>query len=259
MVHDSAFEAVPSAYGFLSRMYLKFMNRIIAKNAKKILVSAGFNKKEFLKYYNFSGEIKIIPLAYDKTKFNLDANKKTGLSKYILSVGRLEEKKNTKRIVLAFNIVKFNIVKKQVGDLKLVLIGRPGAGYEQVEQEIGQSEFKNDILELNSMTTKDVVEYMRGAEAFVFPSLYEGFGLPSLEAMACGTPVIASIGSAMEEVCGNAAEYCDPNNEKDIAEKILNIILDENFRQKRISLGLKKSAEFSWEKTTEQTLIEILN
>ncbi|MFA6423752.1 MAG: glycosyltransferase family 1 protein [Candidatus Magasanikbacteria bacterium] len=261
MVHDSAFEAHPNAYRFFGRQYLKWMNRLIIKKAKLILTSTEFNKKEMLKYYynyfinisELENKIKVIPLAYDDKKFNLEKSAGQNIyGKYILSIGRLEEKKNTKRIIEAFDLVK-----KQVSDLKLVLVGKPGTGFEDVQWAIEHSEFKKDIILLGFVEKDELVNILKNAQVFVFPSLYEGFGIPALEAMAVGVPVVASCGNALEEVGGGAVDYANPLDEHNIADAILKLLNDENYRQQKIRLGLEEEKKYSWQKTALLTWNEI--
>ncbi len=248
-VHDSAFEACPKAYNFWGRQYLKWMNRLIVKKAKLILTSTKFNKSELLRYYghmfeeqkDLFGKIKVIPLAYNNKKFNLEqAAAINSFGQYILSVGRLEEKKNTKAIVEAFDLLKTKLT-----DLKLVLVGSPGAGYDQVKNAINSSEHKKDIIELGFVD--NVVGILKSAQVFVFPSLYEGFGIPILEAMAVGVPVVVSDIEVFREVGGDAIIYS--TNTQDMADKILRLISDVDFRQRQVGLSLELSKEFNWHKT----------
>lgn len=256
-VHDSAFEAFPSAYRFFGRHYLKLMNRLILKKAKLILTSTEFNKEEMLKYYKkyfplideLKNKISVVPLAYDDNKYNLEApvlENKYG--RYILSIGRLEEKKNTKRIVEAFNILK-----KQHQDLKLALVGSPGAGYKAVEKEIEQSEYKKDIICPGFVSPDQLVSMLKQAQAFVFPSLYEGFGIPVLEAMAVGVPVVAGDIPALKEVGESAVAYANPIESLDLATKINDLISNSQMCEQKIILGLDLVKKYRWSKTAEKT------
>jgi glycosyltransferase involved in cell wall biosynthesis len=221
------------------------------KKSKLILTSTEFNKKEILNFYDsfLKDKIQVIPLAYDNNKFNSNIKKQENIyGRYILSIGRLEEKKNTKRIVEAFNILK-----KDLPDLKLILIGAAGAGYDEVKQAIDTSEYKTDIILLGFVLPQDLTSILAQAQVFVFPSLYEGFGIPILEAMAVGVPVIASKGTALPEVGGEAAVYADPLVVKDFASKIVLLIKDENLRKQQINLGWQRVKDFSWQKTAGQT------
>ncbi|MCX6779913.1 MAG: glycosyltransferase family 1 protein [Candidatus Magasanikbacteria bacterium] len=250
-VHDSAFEAYPQVYRFWGRQYLKWMNKLIVKKSKLILTSTKFNKSELLRYYGHLFEeqkelfdkIKVVPLAYDDKKFNLDTpSGVNNFGQYILSIGRLEEKKNTKMIVEAFDLLKTKLT-----DLKLVLVGSPGAGYAAVKQAIEASEYKKDILELGYVS--DVVTILKNAQVFAFPSLYEGFGIPVLESMAMGVPVAVSDIESIHEVGGQGPVYA--TGTQDLADQILRLMSDNVFRESKIDLGLQVVKGFSWEKTAK--------
>ncbi len=257
-VHDSAFEAFPSAYRFFGRQYLKLMNRLIVKKASIILTSTEFNKKELLKYYGklfqdetiLKDKIKVVPLAYDSTKYNLDVPlEKNIYGDYILSIGRLEEKKNTRRIMEAFDSLK-----KDFSDLKLVLVGSPGAGYEKVKQAIENSPNKKDIILPGFVPSQKMPSILKQAKVFVFPSQYEGFGIPVLEALAVGVPVVAGDVEALKEVGGDALEYAVVDSVQDISVKIAGLLSDNDKCNQKIELGLKLVKNFSWENTAKQSL-----
>lgn len=263
MVHDSAFEAYPTVYKFLGRQYLKWMNRLVIKKSKLILTSTEFNKGEMLKFYgcyfsktmDLENKIKVVPLAYDSKKFNLEKSAGENIyGQYVLSVGRLEEKKNTKKIVMAFGLVK-----KQFPNLKLILVGKPGAGFEEVRLAIEQSVYKKDIILPGFVESENLLVILKYAQVFVFPSLYEGFGIPVLEAMAVGVPVVASSGNALEEVGGEAVGYVDPLKVEEIAEKIIIFLKDENYRKQKITIGLEQVKKYSWNQTASMTWQAIKN
>jgi glycosyltransferase involved in cell wall biosynthesis len=266
MIHDNAFVAHPRAYRFFGRQYLKLMNQLIVRKAKIILTSTEFNKRELIKYYgNDVGEkTVVIPLAYDESKFfvaGLIQNKyltktKKILEKYfierpfIISIGRLEEKKNTKRIVQAFNLLRSGVSKLEV---QLFLIGNPGAGYVDVKKEIDNSPYKKDIITPGWVEADELLYLLQSASVFVFPSLYEGFGLPALEAMACGCPVILSKDNALEEVTMEAGVYVNPLNPEEIASAIEKFISNADYRQQKITAGLARARLFSWEETAKKS------
>jgi glycosyltransferase involved in cell wall biosynthesis len=254
-VHDSAFIPFASAYTFFGRMYLRFMNRLIIHKAKQIITPSQFSKDELVKYYDIPPKIiQVVPEGYNNTyRFKQDAKEdieriltKYSITKpFIMSVGRLEEKKNTKRIVEAFDILK------KERDIQLVLVGKPGVGYEEVKNSIEQSPYKADIKELGYVGEEDIAMLLRHAEVFLFPSLYEGFGIPVLEAMASGCPTVASKGVSLEEVGGNAPLYIDPKNTQDIVRSVQLFFKDKNLRDEKITQGLQQAQFFSWEKTAQ--------
>ena len=172
-----------------------------------------------------------------------EVKKKYGIKgAYLLSVATLEPRKNLKRIIKAFSLLK----KK---DLSLVIVGKSGW-----DEEISQWALKNKdqkIIFTGYVSHDDKVAFYSGATCFVFPSLYEGFGLPILEAMKCGCPVVTSNVSSMPEVAGEAGILVDPLNVKSIAEGINQAIKN---RQELIKKGFAQVKKFSWEKTARETL-----
>jgi len=263
MIHDSAFKAYPQVYNFWGRQYLKLMNLLIIKKSKLILTSTEFNRQELIKFYgkNISKKIIVIPLAFNNEKFttsnlpSAEILEKYKISKpYIISIGRLETKKNAKRI-----IESFNILKKEYPDLSLVLIGKPGVGYAEILEAWRNSLYQKDIILSGWVKEPDIVVLLSGAEVFVFPSLYEGFGIPILEALAVGVPIVASRGTSLEEVGGESGIYADPQDIADIADKIKSLLKSSSFREQKINMGWERSKEFSWEKTVRETWKALLS
>ncbi|MDD4477133.1 MAG: glycosyltransferase family 1 protein [Patescibacteria group bacterium] len=253
-VHDSAFLVYPSAYRFFSRMYLKFMNRLVVKKSKLIIVPSEFGKKELIKFYGIKDKrIFMILEGYDKNKYKKICDeaamekvlKKYGIAKpFIMSVGRLEEKKNTAGIIKAFNSIR-----SKGEDMQLLLAGKPGAGFEKIKTEIDNSLFKNDILTPGWVDADDLPCLFNKAEVFVFPSFYEGFGIPVLEAMACGCPVVASRGNSLSEVGGESVMYANSESSEEIAEETLELLKNKELRIKNANFGLERVKMFSWEKS----------
>ncbi len=251
-VHDIAATKFPETYNRFERWYSLWSARFALKHVWKIITPSAFTKKEL-----GGDNITVIHHGYDTTfgKKVDDLDKDVVMKKYgvthpfIMSIGRLEEKKNTKRIVEAFEIVK-----SQISDCQLLLVGKPGFGYERVEKKIEQSAYKKDIKNPGWVDQEDLPVLLSSSDVFVFPSLYEGFGLPVLEAMASGTPVVAAQGSSLEEVGGDAATYVDPMDSSDIALAILNVMNNDVYRTENIEQGLSRVKEFSWEKCARETM-----
>jgi glycosyltransferase involved in cell wall biosynthesis len=192
----------------------------------------------------------------DKKKINNILKKYKIKKPFVMTVGRLEEKKNTVNIIKAFN--KFRTKNLEL-KIKLLLVGQEGYGFEKVEEEINNSIYKDDIIKPGWVDEEDLVYLMNAADIFLFPSLYEGFGLPVLEAMACGTPVIASRGSSLEEVGGDACIYVDPSDVDNIAKNIKKLLENRELRKKKIDLGIERIKNFSWAKCANITLEKSLN
>jgi len=141
----------------------------------------------------------------------------------------------------------------------LVLIGRKGYGFDKVEDNIKKFGLENDVIFPGWIQTDDLTRLLAGAKAMVFPSLYEGFGIPVIEAMACGTPVVCSNTTSLPEVAGEAAILIDPKNKEQLIEAMEKIVSKEELRKDLIEKGLKNVKRFSWEKCARETLRVISN
>jgi len=169
---------------------------------------------------------------------------------YILFVSTIEPRKNINNLILAFNLLKNHAQIEH----QLILIGKKGWNYQPIFAAIESSPWKQDIHHLDYLSDELVALFYSKADAFVYPSHYEGFGLPVLEAMTLGTPVITSNTSSLPEVVGDAALMVDPNSPCQIAEAILRVIGDSSLRDELIQKGKERGKLFSWEKTARETL-----
>ncbi len=262
MVHDVAARAFPKSYNWFERWYSLWSAKVAVKRLWKVIVPSQFTKSELEACANhMNSQITIVPHGYQISYSNKDVQEtREVLEKYnitkpfLLSIGRLEEKKNTKRMLQAFEIVR-----SKVGDnLQFVLVGKPGHGYQDVLDCIQSHRYKDDIIHPGWVEQQDVIPLLCEASAFVFPSLYEGFGLPILEAFACETPVIASKGNSLQEVGGGAAEYVDALDIDDIAQAILRVFEDQSKRLAMIEKGTARLQHFSWKTSGEQTAAILL-
>ncbi|HBU07374.1 MAG TPA: hypothetical protein DEB09_04820 [Candidatus Magasanikbacteria bacterium] len=270
-VHDIAAIKFPNSYNWFEKWYTLWSAKFAVKHLWCVITPSRFTKKELISECRMQNaecdKIVVVAHGYDK-KFKIEdlrmkideVLERYQITKpYLLSIGRLEEKKNTVKIIQAFNLIKSNNLQSLIFNLQLVLVGQPGYGYEKVKETIDNSKFKNDIITPGWVPNDDLPDLMSGAEVFVFPSLYEGFGIPVLEAFSCGTPVLASRGSSLEEVGNDACFYVDPDNTEEIANGILKLIQDKEYRTKNIERGLERVKEFSWETCTKETLDTLLN
>ena len=260
-IHDVAALRFPESYNKFQRWYTIWSAKTGLKKLWKIIVPSNFTKNELLsmKLEQYADKVSVLYHGYDnRYGGNLDEKEKQAMLEkynikkpYILSIGRLEEKKNTRRIVQAFN----HIAKKtKNGELSLVLVGSPGYGYEEVMNVVNESQYKEKIVRPGYVDTEDLKYIMSGAEVFVFPSLYEGFGLPILDAMASGIPVVASSGSSLEEIGKDACIYVDRFDVWEITKAISVLLNDQDARKKHIQAGFSRVNEFSWAKCAEETL-----
>ncbi len=165
--------------------------------------------------------------------------------KVVLNVGAIQARKNVARLVRAF--------ESAPADWKLVLAGSSGFGSEAILNQIAESRARERILVTGYVSPAELARWYARAAIFAFPSLDEGFGMPVLEAMSAGVPVIASNRSALPEVCGDAAVLVSPENEEELRESLIRLIADENLRETMISRGREHAAKFTWKRAAEQT------
>jgi glycosyltransferase involved in cell wall biosynthesis len=169
---------------------------------------------------------------------------------YLLFVSTIEPRKNINSIITAFNLLKQNYKIEH----QLVLIGKKGWSYEPIFAAIESSLWKKEIHHLDYLSDELVALFYSKADVFVYPSHYEGFGLPVLEAMTLGAPVVSSNTSSIPEVAGDAAILIDPQDSMQLAEAILKVISDRQLRQDLINRGKERAKLFTWERTARETL-----
>lgn len=246
-VHDLIFKVYPETVerGVFETQE-KRMSRVV-EYAAHIIADSQSTKDDIVKYYYFDPDrISVIHLAADpaykpaKIKEINRVKKRYGIKgKYILSLGTKEPRKN-----LAGAVSAFRLLKDTHPDLQLIIVGRYGWGT--------PPEFESEgIIETGFAPDEDLPPLYSGAEAFLYPSLYEGFGLPVLEAMSCGTPVVTSNVSSLPEVTGTAGILVDPKDVTAIATGIKKALKS---KEKLSAASLKRAARFTWEKTARETL-----
>ncbi len=254
-VHDLGFLRFPELYSAPARLYHQVSHWQAVKQADKIITISEFSKKDIINFFQVEEEkVAVIPLAVDQDIFypleeeeaRRRLREKYGIeSKYFLYVGRLEKKKNVSLLLKAWQIFSQNHP-----DYRLLLIGPGGYGGEQIFSLL---EKLKGIIYLPYISRRDLAVFYSGATAFVFPSRFEGFGLPLLEAMACDCPVICSEAASLPEVGGKAVWYFSPDDEAKLAE-LMEMALDQSLRKKLIVAGRDRVKDFSWQKTAQLTL-----
>lgn len=258
-IYDLSFIKYPEYVDSVVQQYAKRLTKCLKWTDAVITISES-SKQDIVNYLNFPAEkIFVTPLAsrYNTeflNRLNLyqeNQNCNFDFSKpYLLFVSTIEPRKNIQSIIQAFNWLKQN----HKIDHQLVLIGRKGWKYEPIFEAIQSSPWKKEIHHLDYLSDELVALFYSRADVFVYPSHYEGFGLPVLEAMTLGAPVVAANTSSIPEVAGDAAILIDPNEYMQIAEAILTVISDRYLRQDLISKGKARANLFSWEKTAKETL-----
>src|SRR5579885_297936 len=174
---------------------------------------------------------------------------------FLLYAGNIRPQKNIPRLVEAFAVVRANLAGHPVyHDLRLIIIGDEISRFPSVRRAVIQSRVEQAVRFLGFVPQETLRCFYQTAAAFVFPSLYEGFGLPPLEAMACGTPVVTSNVSSLPEVVNDAAMLVNPENVFDIARGVREVLLDEERRGELIHKGRQQAARYSWERTAKEVL-----
>ena len=241
---------------------LKLWGRYSIGKAKKIITISKSSKNDIIKAYNVSEDkvVVVYPGVKSETnsKIKMQNSKllkeKFGIDRdYILFVGTLQPRKNIEKLIEAFSRLK----TKDLGlktDLGLVIVGKKGWMYEDILNAPKKFGITKRVKFLDSVTDEDLPSFYKNAICFALPSLYEGFGLPILEAMKYGCPVLTSNVSSLPEAGGEAALYCDPEDVDDIARNLESIIQNSELRKKLIEKGYQQIKKFSWEKTAKETL-----
>ncbi len=252
-IHDVSFRAFPSLIGWKDRLFLSlFIPRSLSR-ADRILVPSQFTKDEIKRYYGTALEkIVVIQNAFSKDFLVQEGDlpavrKKYGLPEhFILYVGTLQPRKN-----IAFLVRAFAEVKKRLPRFHLVLVGdRKGHHFDnEIENAIRELDLSASVFFPGYVDQRDLPTFIRASSAFVFPSLYEGFGIPLLEAMSQGVPVAASDIPCFREVAGDAALYFNPLSIASCEEKLYTLLTDMSLRDNGIFLGRSRLSLFSWEKS----------
>jgi glycosyltransferase involved in cell wall biosynthesis len=258
-IYDMTYKAYPETMtSFKLALDLNLKNS--CNRADKIITIASFSKEEIVKYLSINPEkIAVTPLGVDINRFHpikdrsllLNIKKKLNISEdYFLYLGTLEPRKNIKRMIEAYAILK-----RKYNDIpQLVLAGRLGWGYDSIFESIAKNKLENVIKYINYISDEDKILLLNGAFLFIYPSLYEGFGLPPLEAMACGIPVLTSNTSSLPEVVGNAALAVDPLDIDAILNGMECLINNHNLRKDLSERAMVQAKKFSWDSTASMTM-----
>ncbi len=248
-------QTIPSRYAF----YMRFLIKLMIRKASAIITDTEFIRHEIIEAFHIDeNKIQAVPIAVselfrpinDQERID-QVKRRYGIKKdYFLHVGNIEPRKNLSSLFEACKLIWDKINK----DFQLVVVGKKGWLYDDIFATLKKTGIEEGVIFTGYVHEEDIPVLYSGARFFVFPSIYEGFGLPILEAMRCGTPVITSRVSSMPEVAGDAALYVDPFRIEDIAEKILTLAYDGSLQEALRQKGFAQASKFSWVETARKTL-----
>lgn len=240
---DLIYLYTPGKSGLVKKALFEIFVKPSIKKAHKILTISEYSKKTLIEWAKIPAE-KIINVSCGISQiFTANGIKHTPDYPYLLHVGNTKAHKNVERLIQAFSFAKID------SSIKLILTGQPTS---ELHHIIAKNQLQERIVFSNTLSETKLAEYYRGATALVFPSLYEGFGLPVLEAMASGTPVITSNVTSLPEVAGDAAMAVSPYEIDSIVDSIEKIFHHPELRQNMIEKGFQRVKLFSWDNTAIQ-------
>jgi glycosyltransferase involved in cell wall biosynthesis len=257
-IHDIAYEHYPEFFSNFEVLRAKMLIRRSAQRTDHIITVSNYSRNDISRTYNIDPDR--ITVTYegagldffprDKGECSEQLERDYGIkAPFLLYVGRLQERKNLRRLLSAYAKVK-----KKGADEKLVLVGKKDWMSGNIQEHIKSLELEDSVIFKGYVPSADLPVFYNAAEAFVYPSIFEGFGLPVIEAMACGTAVLTSYGSSLQEVAGDAALLVDPMSEESIAQGLGELLDDRSLRLRLGRAGLVRSATFSFKRTAEQTV-----
>jgi len=273
-VHDLGYLYFPHAHRPLDRLYLDLSTRHNARAASHLISDSQATKRDLVERYGVDpAKIAVVYPGYDAAAFRpvrdraaIEAVKaRYGIAdEYILSVGTLQPRKNLVRLIEAFASMRVgkyasgrvdaNLPTCKLANLQLVIAGKRGWLYEEIFTKVHQLGLEGKVIFTGYVAEGDLPALLSGASLFALPSLYEGFGLPVLEAMACGVPVICSNVSSLPEVAGEATVLFDPLDVEGMAAAMERVLSDEELRAKLRARGFERARRFSWENCARETL-----
>jgi glycosyltransferase involved in cell wall biosynthesis len=258
-VHDLGYHYHPEAHTLFQNLYLRWSTRYSARTASRVLADSEATRADLIRYYHVpEAKIAVVYPGRDETLAAVRdpdvlaaTRARYGLvPSYLLYVGTLHPRKNLVRLIQAFA----SVLDVAPAGLQLVLAGQKGWLYDEILVQVRKLGLEDRVVLTGYVPDDDLPALLSGALAFVYPSLYEGFGFPVLEAMACDTPVVCSDVSSLPEVAGDAALLVDPLDVEGMAEALARVIADEGLRRDLAARGARQMQRFSWQRCAEDTL-----
>lgn len=258
-IHDITYEVHPEWYSWKGLIAMRYFSRYAAKHADKILTVSYATKYDLLKYYQipesritviYHGVENRFRLMTDQTAIEaMKASYDITAPQVILYVGSIHTRRNIEQLLRAYSLVH-----KTDPDVQLLIVGKREYPYLDLTTLMNELALQKNVMIAGYVNESDLPVLYNLADLFIYPSSYEGFGLPPLEAMACGTPVITSNNSSLPEVVGDAAILIDPHNIQEMTEAMSLALHDSGLRRDMVTKGFAQAAKFSWTQTARETL-----
>jgi len=262
VIHDLAYKHVPQTISWHQRLFYQTFTPLFLKKAKRTITVSEFSKQDILHYYpNKANSIAVVsgaaregfrPLSWEEKEQVKEAY--TDGYEYFICVGGISPRKNMLNIIKAFSLFK----KWHKSNMKLVFAGRLAWQYQDFMEKLKTYKYRNDVVLTGYVTDEILAKLTASSYAAIYVSHFEGFGLPILEAMQSGVPVITANNSSMPEVGGEAALYADADQPDTIAAHMQTLYKNEQIREKLVQKGLERAQQYSWEKAASLFWKEIL-
>lgn len=265
-IHDLGYLYYPEAHTLTQNVYLRWSTRYNARSAARVLADSEATRQDIIRNYQIDREkVVVVYPGRDEALVPVTdpamlaaARARYGLPlRYLLYVGTLHPRKNLVRLVQAFAALvqpATSNAQPPVPDLHLVLAGQKGWLYEEIFTQVRKLGLTGHVALTGYVPDSDLPALLSGASAFVFPSLYEGFGFPVLEAMACGTPVVCANVSSLPEVAGDAALLVDPTDTEALTAALRRLLTEEELRHQLVARGFRQAEQFSWRRCARDVL-----
>jgi glycosyltransferase involved in cell wall biosynthesis len=254
-IHDLSFLFYPQGFRVLNRLYLKLFTRVSVQRARRIIAVSESTKRDLVQQYGISpAKIDVVYNGVDSGFRPLPAAEVAAFKaarglpdRFILFVGTLEPRKNVIRLIESY-------ARLPKARPPLMLVGGKGWLYDEMFARVEALDLADEIHIVGYVPAEDLCLWYNAADLFVYPSVYEGFGLPPLEAMACGTPVITSTTSSLPEVMGRAGLLVDPTDTEALTSAMEQVLTSVEVRERMQAAGLARAQGFSWRETARRTV-----
>jgi len=260
-IHDLAFEHLPETFTRRGSFQLKLTVRRTAKKAARIATVSEYSRQDLISTYNLPPEKVVVTYNGVEPHFTPhpaslneagEIRRRFGIARdFLLTVGSLQPRKNLVRLIRAYSKLR-----SECGSFapQLVIVGRKLWLADEIFAEVKKQRWADDVILTGYVADGDLPALYRAASAFAYPSLFEGFGLPPLEAMACGAPVVAGDNSSLPEVTDGAALLVDVRDEQSLANALLEVVSNRSLRATLREKGIAQAGKFTWHAAAEETL-----